>query len=168
MARRQYVIRAISGNEQDTAADLMQFGIEATLPLCKKLRRLAIWRRHKEVIEPVLPRYLFAEIPPEQYHAVKDIKFVVDLREMNRRDEQQLSEFLDRVERGDFNHQGPYGHLRPGEIMQMVGGLFQDLHMSFKGVKDGKIIGDVELMGQTVSVEVPPDDVEIRQHRITA
>lgn len=159
----QTVIRTISGKEQETAAELKNLGLVPVLPECRKMVRVAAYRRHREVIQPVLPCYLFADVPDDQHHVVKDIKHVVDVLTITRRDYEDVKAFLARVDRGDFNHSGAYGHLRPGEIMAISGGLFESMHLSFNCVHGGRVLGDVNLMGQTVTIDVDIDDVEIRK-----
>lgn len=158
-----YAIRAAGRKEQAIKDDLEEHGIAVNLPMCRQMRRQRKWRRHKEVLEPILPGYLFADVPDRLYYIIRDHKHVMTngIFPLSRADMLSLAKFMQAVERGDYNHDGPYGHLQPGQIMQITGGVFAGLQMSFERVRDNRIQGLVETTFGWVRADVDGYNAEV-------
>ena len=158
-----YAIRTIRNKESEVCDDLKAEGLQADMYTCRQLVRQKGFRRHKEMSLPILPGYIFATIAPEQYQAIKDHKHVIagGILPLNRSDVKDLARFADLVSRGHFNHDGLYGHLKPGQRMLLVGGIFEGLMLSFERVKDDRLRGMVETSMGFLRVEVDGRDAEV-------
>lgn len=149
--------------EREVADSLIESGLDTNLPMCRQMRRERKWRRHREVQEPILPGYIFVTASPEDYHILRDHKHIMrnSIFPLSAFDMKSLAEFMEAVDRGDYNHDGPYGHLQPGQIMQITGGVFAGLHMSFQAVRNSRIQGLIETPFGWVKAEVDGIDAEV-------
>lgn len=167
----QYLIRTISGRELLAGQDLEELGCTVTIPLCTKQRRLRRFdkalgrmkqmRETEEYRAPILPSYIFGEIPDEVFHEAIESKHCIgQARALSAADMQDVAGFVKRAERGEFSVGGVYADLKPGQIMRLLDGMFADVLVTFKGVHGDKLTLEAPLMGQTVKFSVSVDDAE--------
>lgn len=159
-----FFIRASPSKLEETARDVQEMGCEVHIGYHSVLVRKAKWRRWRPEFRPLLPGYILAGIPDQKVREVKEHKHVfsemVSLSQsvMDR----EVIPFFDRIERGDFNHDGPFGDLKPGEIMNLTGGLFEDMQFSFSRVADSgeALDGEVITPYGSIKARIPVDQVE--------
>ena len=145
--------------------DLWELGCAVTLPLCVKQKRLRRFCRQRqrmiqarEMVDyeaPVLPGYIFAEIPDGLFHDAMSSKHCVgQARALSRADEDDVANLVRRTQRGEFNHNGVYGDLRPGQIMRLLDGMFADVLVTFLEVRGDKLVLEAPMFGQAARFEV--------------
>lgn len=165
------IIRTTTGDEQKACDEAKRLGMEFTLATRTVEFRPKRWdrivqrfkRARRPVIEdrPVLPGYLFATLADEQVNKLRDMKHVTNFVTVKtNRDAHDIHEFLRRVDRGDFNHDGAYSHLMPGQIVKLVGGPFDTLLVTFKARDGDTVTVEADMMGQVTPMRVSIDEIE--------
>ena len=148
-----HLIRTISGKETAVEADLGALGIASTLPMCTKRRRLNKARRWVAIEQPVFPCYIFAAIPEGMHPDVKAIKGVIgsSIVELNRFDVVQVDRIASLAVAGYFNDKDLPTQLEPGQVLSIIGGLFEGQSIAFDSLDGEKLRGEIQ--GRKVALD---------------
>ncbi len=153
-----YAIRVKSRSEKKVFADLTELGIEAYLPLQRKLRQ---WTDRKKWVEmPLISGYVFVYISRKEYEAVLRIYNVVcyiyfegKAAVIREEDINLLKRMLGQV---DFELEITHEELKPGQMVEIITGplcgVIGEL-IDFKG--KNKVALRIPPLGYTVLVEAP-------------
>lgn len=159
-----YFVRASLGDIEEVATDIISEGCEVHIGYHSVLVRKAKFRRWYPEWKPLLPGYILADIPAQCFRKVREHKHVFDgIIELSKGVmKKEVIPFFERVEVGEFNHDGPFGDLKPGEIMDLVGGIFEDMHFSFDRVvqKGEALEGEVITPHGSIRAKIPVDQIK--------
>ena len=163
-AARWYAIYVKSRSEKKVLQTLSEKGIEAYLPLQKKLRQ---WSDRKKLVEmPLMPGYVFVYITRKEYdrvlqteHVVCYITFGGQAAPVRNEDIESLKRMLhqDKVKveltREDLN---------PGEQVEILSGPLMGMKGELVQIKGKNKVGiRLQPVGYTVMVEVPISELAI-------
>ena len=164
------IMRVVTGREAQVVDEAARSGLFVHCPLRTVEVRRKRWhqiarqfiRARRPVIEarPVLPGYLFADVDDAAFHDLVELKHVIQVASINRRDEADVARFMARVDRGDFNFDGAFGHLQPGQVMRLVGGVFDQMLVSFRAMRGERVVVEADLLGARRRMAVDVDGVE--------
>lgn len=153
-----YAIRVKSRSEKKVYTDLTELGIEAYLPLQRKLRQ---WSDRKKWVEiPLISGYVFVYISRKDYETVLRIYNVVcyiyfegKAAVIREKDINLLKRMLGQVEvELEITHE----ELKPGQMVEIIAGplcgVIGEL-IDFKG--KNKVALRIPPLGYTVLVEAP-------------
>ena len=127
-----YVIRTKPHQERQAESHLMQLSIETFLPLLRQNKWIR--RREKTVVEPLFPRYLFAQFDiNDRYRAVNFARGVLDIVKFGLKpaevNESLIEAIKERLEDGYVTPKAE--RFQKGQIVQIKGGLLAGLEAVF-------------------------------------
>ena len=161
---RWYALRTRSRHEQVVHDGLAKKGVSVFLP---KTRTLSTRKDRRKFIEvPMFPGYVFVESDLEPHHHLLILKTVgaVELVGMGRRPVAIPKNAIDSLcilaRRPEAVVSGPL--IRKGDPVLIVSGPFVGVEGIFDQCRgNGRVIVNIEILGQSAAVDVDTNEVEI-------
>ncbi len=169
MIAKWYALYTKPRSEKKVLERLNEQGVEAYLPLQKKLRQ---WKdRKKWVEEPLISSYIFVKIMPSQYYDVLNIvgalRYVFFLGKAASIPDWQiesLKQLLNSEQEIELNSE----NIKKGARIKVIAGTLIGMEgelVSIRGQK--KVIVRIEHVGYSISVNIPLTDiVEIKKTEV--
>ena len=148
-----HVVHTLSRQEKALAADLVAMDIPHFLPLQKKVRYYG--RRKAAIQDPLFPGYLFVRGSLDDTYRADRTGRVANLIKVN--DQVRLDWELRNIHLALSNDAPlePYAHLVKGKRVMVRSGPFRGLQWVVEaGSDNGRLILQVETLGQAVSLEI--------------
>ena len=168
-----YLGYARTGREFQVTEDLNAIGLQTWCGRKLEFIRRGKKRRPEPVESPYLQNYIFAELPAERFLEVRGIKGLAKtLTPLCAPDMLSLARFQSEVEaeyqkaKAIARNQDAICEYKAGQALTVISGNLQDTMLRFREMVERahdmhpKIRADMELFGQTVSVEIDPLDVK--------
>lgn len=160
-----YVIYTKPRFEKKVADTLTAKGYDVYLPLRKVVRQ---WSdRKKKVIEPLIKSYVFIQCEAhhrdEVLHTPGVIRFLFWLgkpAEVRPMEIDAMRQFLGKL---DYVPAEQWEYLAPGAKIDVVEGLFKNSTGKLVYRKGNKLLLNIDSLGQVIQVEVPIQQVNIKQ-----
>lgn len=167
-----YLGYARGGKEFEVTADIEALGVAVYCARKIEFLRRGKERRPRPVEAPYLQNYLFIEIPAELFLDVLAIKYLAStLTPLSGADMRSLGRFRDEVDleyaaaQRIGRNQDAISEYKTGQALRVLDGQFSDKMLTFRSMVDRahdmhpKVIADMEMMGQNVTVELDPLNV---------
>jgi len=158
---KHWCLRLAPNTEIETADAVRSQGIPVHLAL-RILRTRTASRRWSEKTVALIP-YARMQGTDDDWHTAKNTKGVLGLMPMSRRDVQEFLIMEAQAERGDWNPDGPLGHIKPGTELEVIGGVFSGLSLRFARAEGNRVKGTIKMLGGDVDAEIGVDDVDWRK-----
>lgn len=163
--RHWHAIYVKSRFEKKVYAQLQELGIEAYLPLIKRLKQ---WSdRRKKVEEPLFKSYVFVRTNEKEYFTVLNATGVVKFVSFEHKavvvpDNQILAikHYIDDYEQDKEENAMRNEDLKIGQMVRITHGPLQGLIGRLESVKDKRLVVFIETVGQYLPVNIPRMKVE--------
>lgn len=160
-----YVIRTRSGREIEVTDELIAEEIEAWCPKYRAKTKPTKKRKPVYVSRPLLPGYIFAKVPWNRWNWIKDVGGVLGWIEsedgpMPCLRAHEIDRIREKEHRGIYNHDG-LDWLKSGDPLEILFGPFAGWCVTFKGVLDGEIDGEVDILGAKRRVKINTQHVRL-------
>ncbi len=165
MEARWFALYTKSRHEAVTYNELLRKGIEAYLPMVKKLRQ---WKDRKKYVDfPLFPGYLFVKIPPYPDKLLQVLKTKGAVTFVSHEKgrpaevpEEEIQSLKLLVQSGrDLNI---YPHLKEGTTVRIRRGKLEGAVGIIEKKEDQYIfVINITLLGKSISVPVYADDLEL-------
>ncbi|MFC1497514.1 UpxY family transcription antiterminator [Verrucomicrobiota bacterium] len=160
-AKLWYAVYTRSRHEKNAAMLLARRNIKHYLPLLEISSR---WKDRTKIVEkPLFPGYLFVHIAKNERSEVLQVKGVVDLL-FNRKEGPAIVPDRDIINIRNLLKSGlrvdPCPFLKAGQLVRIKKGPLKDVEGIFvRKLKRRYLVVSVDVLGQSVSVEMPADNV---------
>lgn len=162
-----FCLRCLTGDEDLAAAEVEALGLTVWVPTYRTLTKPKKRKRAVEVSRALLPGYLLARVPHDQWRAVRSARHIIGwvagqsgpqpiLRE------KPIRELRERVEAGEFNNRGLGPNIKPGTMLEVLFGPFMGWRVSFIGMVGKRIEGEISLMGSPRRVKINPQHINMK------
>lgn len=116
-------------------------------------------RRYIEEPRPILDSYVFCyAFRDRDVQRIAEIRDVIGHFLMSFQDEKDMERFAREARAGYFDHDKPGGNLKPGQVMRLIGGMFEGLLFSFERMRRERMVGRLP---SGARVEVDRDKAEV-------
>jgi transcriptional antiterminator RfaH len=166
-ARKQYWYAAYTKSraEKKVLAELQRQGIDAYLPLQKKLRQ---WSdRRKWVEEPLIRCYIFVNIDMNDYYKVLNTRGVVNYITFEGKavpiPDNQI-EVLRKIVATEADVEVSADNFTPGDKVRVVSGPMHGLEgelVNFRGNR--RVMVRIDHIGQQLLISIPPGFLEVKR-----
>jgi len=167
---RNWCIRALPNREFEVRDKLNAKGLQ--VHLAERIVRIRTnSRKWREEVRPVLPGYMRVTCTDDQWHEIGRCMLVrgsivqpmvPDIFPMSRKDVDDFKRLEAQAERGDFDPGGPLHHIKAGQVMDVIGGVFDGLRFSFDRVRGDRVVGQIETLTGKMRAELSVDDLDWR------
>ena len=164
-----YLCYVRGGREFEVEQAIQEMGLGVYCARRMRFIRKGKKRRAEPEVSPYLGNYIFVDIPAERYLDVLAVKYLAGTTyALSGRDMRALGAFKDAVDTEyaeqdrKRRNQEAISEFTPGQALKMLDGQFSDNMLTFRSLVERphdiypKIKAEMELFGQTVSVEVDP------------
>lgn len=160
-------IRCLTGKEELADGDLRALGLQTWAPTFRSLTKPRKRKKPVEVLRALIPGYVFAQVPPNMWPRVRAARNIIgwvagENGPLPIRREVQLQKLRQRIEAGEFDHQGLGPNIRPGSMLEVLFGPMMGWRITFIGMVGKKIEGEIDLMGAPRRVLVNAQHVHLK------
>lgn len=160
------LILAYSRDPFAAAEECEALGIETIIPRHVELIRQGKRRRPDTIITPAWPRYVFADITPDQWHWLADTKHCRTLMWVADREAQLVRKAANAIERAFSDRMAAIEageriwHFTPGDILDIVGGAWAGQVATFIRMAEAgdkvTVHGETIIFGRETPIELDP------------